>query len=149
MLAVKEELLDYASFVSFVRNMVSERMGEGYSIKLFKVMKNNSLELDSLVVLKEGRNFAPNIYLNAYYDSYIAGTDVIEIVDRICMIYDHCSIPIVQEDFEYTLEHMRPYIFFVWLVWREIKSYFQKSRILNFLILLLPSIVLYAVRRRV
>lgn len=112
MLAVKEELLDYASFVSFVRNMVSERMGEGYSIKLFKVMKNNSLELDSLVVLKEGRNFAPNIYLNAYYDSYIAGTDVIEIVDRICMIYDHCSIPIVQEDFEYTLEHMRPYIFF-------------------------------------
>ena len=28
MLAVKEELLDYASFVSFVRNMVSERMGE-------------------------------------------------------------------------------------------------------------------------
>ncbi len=110
--AVKEELLDYTSFVSFIKDEITNRMGQGYNIRIFKVMKNNALELDSLVVLKEGENFAPNIYLNAYYDSYIAGTSIIDIIDRLCMIYKHCAIPIVQPDFEYTLELMKPYIFF-------------------------------------
>lgn len=110
--AVKEELLDYTSFVSFIKNEITDRMGQGYNIRIFKVMKNNALELDSLVVLKEGENFAPNIYLNAYYDSYIAGTSITEIIDRLCMVYKHCAIPIVQPDFEYTFELMKPYIFF-------------------------------------
>lgn len=107
-----KQLLDYASFASFIRDKIEERMGTGYKVKICKVMKNNSLELDSLVILKEGRNFAPNIYLNAYYESYIAGTSLEDIVIRLCMIYKHCAIPLVQEDFEYSLEAMEPYIFF-------------------------------------
>lgn len=110
--AVKDELLDYTTFVSYIKKRIAERLGKSYSIRIFKVMKNNSLELDSLVVLKEGKNYAPNIYLNAYYESYAAGTSIIEILDRICMIYEHCAVPIIQEDFEYTLEQMKPYIFF-------------------------------------
>ncbi|MDD4111750.1 MAG: DUF5688 family protein [Herbinix sp.] len=110
--AVKEEVLDYTSFVSFIKDEVTDRMGQGYNIRLFKVMKNNALELDSLVVLKEGENIAPNIYLNAYYDSYIEGTPLTEILDRLCMVYSNCAIPIVQPDFEYSLELMRSYIFF-------------------------------------
>ena len=110
--AVKEELSNYTSFISTVKESIEVRMGKDYQVKIFKVTKNNSLELDSLVVLKEGRNFAPNIYLNAYYESYMAGTTMEEIIDRLCMIYKHCSIPILQDDFEYTLENMKPFIFF-------------------------------------
>lgn len=110
--AVREELLDYTSFVSIIKGKIAERMGQGYQVKIFKVIKNNSLELDSLAVLKEGRNYSPNIYLNAYYDSYLTGTPVTEIVERLYMIYENCTVPIVKENFEYTLELMRPYIFF-------------------------------------
>lgn len=110
--AVKKELLDYTSFVSCIKSKIAERMGQEYNIRIIKVIKNNSLELESLVVLREGRNFAPNIYLNAYYESYLAGTPMAEVIERICMIYEHCAVPIVQEDFDYTLELMRPYIFF-------------------------------------
>lgn len=109
--AVKEEFLDYTSFISDVKERIEVRMGKGYQVKLYKIMKNNSLELDSLVVLKEGRDIAPNIYLNAYYQSYMAGTTMEEIVDRLCIIYSHCSVPILQDDFEYSLETMRPFIF--------------------------------------
>jgi hypothetical protein len=87
-------------------------MGHGYKVKVYKVMKNNSLELDSLVVLKEDRSFAPNIYLNAYYESYLEGTCIREIMDRLCMIYSHCAVPAVQDNFEYSFELMKPYIFF-------------------------------------
>lgn len=109
---LKEELLDYVSFIDFVKEEIEERMGDGYQVKIYKVMKNNSLELDSLIVLQEGRNFAPNIYLNAYYESYIAGTNLVDIINRLCMIYEHCSVPVLQGDFEYSLDTMRPYIFF-------------------------------------
>lgn len=109
---VKDKLLDYTTFVSFIKEQITERMGEDYNIRIFKVMKNNNLELDSLVVLKEGKNFAPNIYLNAYYESYIEGTSMLEIIDRISMIYDHCTLPDIEDDFVYTLESMQSYIFF-------------------------------------
>lgn len=112
MLNAVNELLDYDSFANILRDKISERMGHGYNVNIHKVIKNNSLELDSLVVLKEGRNFAPNIYLNAYYESYMAGTSLDEILNRLCMIYKHCAIPAVQEDFEYSLEAMKPYILF-------------------------------------
>ncbi|NLJ97407.1 MAG: hypothetical protein GX321_09675 [Clostridiales bacterium] len=109
---VKEELLDYVSFVDYVKKEIEARMGDGYQVRIYKVMKNNSLELDSLIVLKEGRNFAPNIYLNAYYESYATGTSLVNIINRLCMIYEHCSVPILQEDFEYSFDTMKPYIFF-------------------------------------
>lgn len=109
---LKDNLLDYTSFVSLIKRMVTDRMGQGYKVKLIKVIKNNSLELDSLVVLKNGENIAPNIYLNSYYDSYIEGTPITEIIDRLCLIYKNCSISVVKPDFEYTIELMRPYIFF-------------------------------------
>lgn len=109
--AVKEEFSNYTSFINSVKERIEVRMGEGYQVKLYKVMKNNSLELDSLVVLKEGRDIAPNIYLNPYYESYVAGTTIEEIVDRLCMIYDHCLIPTIQDDFEFSLETMKPFVF--------------------------------------
>lgn len=109
---LKDNLLDYTSFVSLIKRMVTDRMGQGYKVKIIKVIKNNSLELDSLVVLKNGENIAPNIYLNSYYDSYIEGTPITEIIDRLCLIYKNCSISVVKPDFEYTIELMRPYIFF-------------------------------------
>lgn len=110
--AVRDELLDYASFVSFIKDKIGERMGKGYDVRVYKIVKNNSHDLDSLIVLKEGRNFAPNIYLKAYYESYLLGTSLAEILERLCMIYKYCAIPIIDEDFEYSLEAMRPYIFF-------------------------------------
>ena len=109
---VKEELLDYASFVNFIKSEVKERMGQGYTIKIIKVMKNNSLKQDSLVVQKEEENYAPFVFLEGYYDSYISGTPLTDIIDRICRTYKDCAIPFMREDFENTLEHMQSYIFF-------------------------------------
>lgn len=122
---VMEKNMDYDMFVNSIKRIVKERMGEGYEIKIFKVIKNNSLELDSLVVLRAGKNFAPNIYLMPYYDSYLEGTPLITIVDRLCNIYRHCSVPIVDENFIYTLEEMKPYIFF------RLVSYSRNEKLLD------------------
>jgi len=109
---VKEELLDYASFIDFVKNMISKKMGKGYNVEINKVANNNSPETDILTVLKEGRNFAPNIYLNAYYESYLAGTSMTDILERICMIYKYCAIPAIRDGSDYSFDTLKSHIFF-------------------------------------
>ncbi len=107
---VKEQSYDYTSFVNEVVDRVKEKAGEHYSVRLYKVLKNNSIELDSLILLKEGQNFTPNIYLQPYYESYLEGTTVEEISDRLCEIYQSCTVPVVKDDFTFSFEEMKPFI---------------------------------------
>ncbi len=110
--ALKEETMDYDLFVSTVKQIVRNKLGEGFDIRIYKVTKNNSLELDSLVVLKKGENIAPNIYLPPYYEAYLEGADIIDIVDRLCNVCSHCTVPVMDQNFSYTFEQMKSYIFF-------------------------------------
>jgi len=109
---LRERILDYKSFISIVKQRVKSRLGDNYSVEIYKVIKNNSLELDSLVLLKKGKNFTPSIYLQPYYESYLWGTTIEDIVERLCSIYHHCSIPIVNKTFTYDFEEMKAFIIY-------------------------------------
>lgn len=109
---VMEKTMGYETFVKTMKEVVWDKLGDGYEVRIIKVIKNNSLELDSLVALKEGKKFAPNIYLMPYYESYLSGTPLITLVDRLCNIYRHCSVPVADEELNYTLKDMKSFIFF-------------------------------------
>ena len=109
---VKDQSTDYASFVYEITAKVKELMGDNYTVRIYKVTKNNSLELDSLVVLKEGKNFAPNIYLMSYYESYLEGTPIDELAGRLCSIYRHCAVPFAGENFTFSYHEMKSYIIY-------------------------------------
>lgn len=110
--AVKEGIVDYEFFVNRMRYLVAEKMGEGYDVQICKVLKNNSMELNSIVVLKQDKNIAPNIYLEPYYDSYLEGTAVEELAGRLCGIYRHSALPTLDEGFTYSLEDVKPFVFY-------------------------------------
>lgn len=105
-----ETTLDYDSFINTVHLIMKERMGAGYDVQIYKVMKNNSLELHSLVVRRDEESIAPNIYLKPYYEAYLQGVTLDEIIDRLCMIYDSCSSPEQNQSISYTLQEMKSYI---------------------------------------
>jgi hypothetical protein len=109
-LLLNERINDYETFVKDITAMVKEKMGEEFSARIYKVTKNNSLELDSLVLLKKGKNFAPNIYLLPYYESYVQGTEIGKLVDRLCNIYQSCSMPVADEEFSYQYEDIKSFI---------------------------------------
>lgn len=109
---VKEKAGDYYSFVTEITGRVKARMGEEYTVQVHKITKNNSLELDSMVLLKKGKSFAPNIYLEPYYQSYQEGTGIEELSDRLCSIYQNCTTPFVDEKFTYTFDEMKNSIIF-------------------------------------
>lgn len=107
---LKETGRDYNKFVEDITELVVEKMGKEYKPRIFKVTKNNSLELDSLVLLKEGKNFAPNIYLLPYYEAYREGVDIYELAERLCGIYQNCTTPLQEVDFTYSFDEMKPNI---------------------------------------
>lgn len=110
--ALMEKTMEYDLFVSTVKQMVRTKLGEGFDIRIYKVIKNNSLELDSLVVLKENLTIAPNIYLQPYYEVYRDGAELADITDRLCNVCLHSTMPIMDHNFTYAYEQMKPYVFF-------------------------------------
>ena len=103
---LKESVSEYSAFATSLTKLVSEMMGEEYSVRIFKVVKNNSLELDSLVMQKEGKNFTPNIYIKPYYEAFISGVSMDEVAKRLCEIYHSCSLPISEGVLDYSFKEM-------------------------------------------
>lgn len=109
---VKEGVCYYDKFINDITEMVKINMGEDYSVHTYKVTKNNSLELDSLVILQNGMNFAPNIYLLPYYEAYIQGADIKKLADRLCGVYRNYSVPALNENFTFSYEDVKSFIIY-------------------------------------
>lgn len=122
---VRESALDYKSFINEIIASVQERLGENYTVRTFKVTKNNSLELDSLIVEEEGKNFSPNIYLNSYFKAYTEGTKMSELTERICNIYLNSKAPITEPHFSYTFDSMKPFIIYRLVSYEKNKKLLQ------------------------
>jgi hypothetical protein len=107
---LNESTCSYQAFITDFTAMVKEMMGEEFTARIYKVTKNNSLELDSLVLLKEGKKFAPNIYLLPYFESYTEGTGMTELAERLCNVYHSYNAPMGEKEFSYDYKDMKPYI---------------------------------------
>ncbi|RHP32735.1 DUF5688 family protein [Lachnotalea sp. AF33-28] len=80
--------MDYIDFLSYMKTSLQKIMGDNTRVELHKILKNNSLALDCLTILPEGQNITPSIYLNDYYDEYMAGSSLPYIVSEVLSIYE-------------------------------------------------------------
>jgi hypothetical protein len=78
-------------FVEVIVKNVSEALGEEYSVTSRKALKNNSVELDCLVVSQDKCNIAPNIYLNGFYMDYQNGKSIEDLTDSIIAVFRNCE----------------------------------------------------------
>jgi hypothetical protein len=123
----------YNSFIDEFSAMVKKMMGEEYTARIYKVTKNNSLELDSLVLLKEGKSFAPNIYLLPYYEAYMEGTRMEELAGRLCTIYHNYTAPVTGENFSYAFEAMKQNIVYRLVSYEKNRKLLKKIPHVSFL----------------
>ncbi|MDD3172938.1 MAG: DUF5688 family protein [Herbinix sp.] len=130
---VKETVSNYNTFINDITEMVKVMMGEDFSIRIYKVTKNNSLELDSLVILKKGNNFTPNIYLLPYYEAYMQGVGIQELAKSLCSTYRNNSVPSVNENFTYLYDDIKPYIIYRLVSYQRNKKLLEKIPHIKFL----------------
>lgn len=83
-----KEIMTYEQFLARIKAIVKKRMGGGYLVDINHVIKNNSIQLDGLIILKNGERITPNIYLNSYFESYQEGESIEDIAAKIINIYE-------------------------------------------------------------
>ena len=63
-------------------------MKGGVRASLYTAMKNNGKERTGILIEMPGINISPTIYLEEYYESYVAGRKIEQIVDDIKQLYE-------------------------------------------------------------
>ena len=81
----------YDTFLNTVKEQMEQALGDGYSLTLRKVQKNNGLILDGLCIAKGNGTIAPSIYLNSCYEQYLNGTSMEEIIQKLLTAYYESS----------------------------------------------------------
>ena len=109
--------MNYHEFQNLILKMIRDRISSGWipeaSAVTEMMTKNNGTEVCGLFIRKEGETMSPAIYLEEYYDMFLAGLDLEWILDRICRHYEHaCSkLPWKMANPE-NFEEVKPFIIY-------------------------------------
>ena len=80
--------MDKEAMKTLILESLSQKLGSGYHISIHKVLKTN-LKLDALVILQDGNNCVPTIYLEPLYEELEKGEAVDAVTDSIIRCYFH------------------------------------------------------------
>lgn len=80
--------MEYKEFVEYIKMNAGYIAGEGGNITINHVIKNNGCEMDGLVIMEKGKDIAPTIYLDSFYELYTNGENIKSIIRQIELIYE-------------------------------------------------------------
>ena len=80
--------MEYKEFVEYIKMNAGYIAGVGGNITINHVIKNNGCEMDGLVIMEKGKDIAPTIYLDSFYELYTNGENIKNIIRQIEVIYE-------------------------------------------------------------
>lgn len=80
--------MEYNEFLSYIKDSISTIIGKERQVNIHKIIKNNDVELDGLTIMSSDSNISPTIYLNEYYEDYLRGVNIGDIVYDIYGVYE-------------------------------------------------------------
>lgn len=91
------------SFYEFKKEIEKEMrayMNGKVEIHTSTVQKNNGVKMEGLVIRENGERIAPTIYLNCFYERFLQGMEMEDVVKEIYTIYQSCkNHPLEDADF--------------------------------------------------
>lgn len=118
--------MNYCEFQSYICDCVKKRLGEDFKISIYSVLKNNSVEMDALMIQSKTENICPTIYLEKYYGDYCNGSTIEEIVDAILALYDSAREQTPSMDMNYfAFEDVKSQIYFRLINYKKNKQLLQ------------------------
>ncbi|MCR5234957.1 MAG: DUF5688 family protein [Lachnospiraceae bacterium] len=79
-------MMDFERFTKDVADNIKMFLPPEYAdadVELKKVIKNNDMELTGIMIHRDDNNITPNIYLDGYYDRYVDGAQMEDIMQAI------------------------------------------------------------------
>lgn len=84
--------MDYTDFVRAMQNEVREQMGPGMVVEVHTAIKNNGAIRTGLVLMQEGLNISPTIYLEEFYEQYCDGIRMKDLAQKIQSLYEKVKV---------------------------------------------------------
>ncbi len=79
--------MTYHQFIHAVEMKIKEGVGEGISVGIHTAEKNNGVMKCGVILAREGINISPTIYLEEYYEKFLNGESLRNIVEDIIRLY--------------------------------------------------------------
>ena len=79
--------MTYYQFVQAVESKMKEVISEDVTLGIYSAEKNNGVKRQGITIAQKGINISPTIYLEEYYEKYVNGYHVEEIVNDILELY--------------------------------------------------------------
>ena len=80
--------MNYSAFQNAVVEKMRLFMGKEYDVTIREVRKNNGVLLKGLVISGKESDISPTIYLESFYEAYLQGMPIQDLVAQIYKIYD-------------------------------------------------------------
>ncbi|MCI5586121.1 MAG: DUF5688 family protein [Lachnospiraceae bacterium] len=84
--------MELREFTEKIVSALEEFYGADARIETHHIYRNNGLKLQGICVLMSGRNIAPTVYLNHFFEAFLKGTDFGEILSQIITLYEENQI---------------------------------------------------------
>ncbi len=122
-------------FLEEVVEEVEMEIGIGYQVMTECVLKNNGVTLHSILIMKEGENISPSIYLNQYYEAYKCGKNVETIAKEIVENYYQCreKKDVFLTEFDLSFVHFKEKIFYRLVNYKENQELLETAPYVPFL----------------
>lgn len=78
--------MKYIEFCNNVKDTLCGMVDDRCSVRVEEVVKNNQVSLQAVVIMENGKNSAPSIFLEPYYDEYLKGRNLNDICLDIMVI---------------------------------------------------------------
>lgn len=79
--------MNYEHFLAAISKGMKKHEGKGVRVYVKKILKNNGTSLDGLILIRDGENVSPVIYLKPFYQMMENGMPIETILDRILSYY--------------------------------------------------------------
>ncbi len=81
--------MNYETFKTSTVTSLCKYFGDQISVSLQPIIKNNNVKLDGLIIQDRSINVSPTIYLDYYYEDFLAGKSFSCILDEIIASYQN------------------------------------------------------------
>lgn len=141
--------MEYNQFLTYILTSVQSFMGPDVQVSLHKVLKNNNIQLDGLMILPPGQNISPTIYLNAYYQDFLNGASLSSIVSAVLEVYENAVLsPPAGADLLHSFRDARHRIVYKLIHRQSNQSFLEQVPFLPFLDLAIVFYILVSAETR-
>lgn len=84
--------MGFQTFVDNIVDLLQERMGDAYEIKVIRVTKNNDVELTGIAITRQEDSIFPTIYLEGLYEEFKEGARLSALVEKIINCHEEQSM---------------------------------------------------------